>query len=481
MDWLVTKYLAYEHGIEGYADQLSAEGGTDVTLHVNTTAATFHVEVYRMGFYQGLGARLVHRTGEVRGRVQAPPGFEAGVNMVECRWSPSITLRIGDSWPPGNYLFKLVGSNGQQQYVPFTLRDDSSTAAVVMQNSVTTWQAYNLWGGYDLYGEDQGYIYGDVPVLAGAGYDNRSRIVSFDRPYYVDYSNGAGDWMQNEFPFLFFAERHGLDLAYWTDVDLHLRPELLGRHRCLVSLGHDEYWSASMREGAEKALASGVNLCFLGANACYRHIRLEASPTGPYRRVVCYKDAAEDPLYGVDNAEVTSDWGAPPLPRPESTLIGSMYQSYEANASMVVVDAGSWVFEGTGLADGDQLPGVIGSEIDGYEPSLPGPRNVQILCHSAADTISGPLYSDMTYYTRRGGGGVFASGTASFVPKLWNSPGHLPTDLAFLPVPGLTLPLDRIARNVLGKLSAGPASTVEPSKPTWQRYYSPSYGVASVE
>ena len=125
---------------------------------------------------------------------------------------------------------------------------------------------------------------------------SRARVVSFDRPYPQTWASGAADFVGNELPLLFHLESLGLDLTYWTDVDLHASPELLTNHRCLFSLGHDEYWSQPMRQGAAQANAAGVNLAFLGANACYRQIRLEPSTIGPNRLQVCYKDAAEDPL-----------------------------------------------------------------------------------------------------------------------------------------------------------------------------------------
>jgi hypothetical protein len=151
-------------------------------------------------------------------------------------------------------------------------------------------------------------------------------VVSFDRPYPQTWAQGSADFFGNEFPLLFEMERLGLDLTYWTDVDLHAQPQLLANHRCLFSMGHDEYWSTPMRDGATNALASGTNFAFLGANACYRQIRMEASPVGPNRREICYKDASEDPLYGSNNALVTVDWNADPLNLPESMLIGSMYR-----------------------------------------------------------------------------------------------------------------------------------------------------------
>ena len=232
------------HSIEGYPDHVSATTGDTVALHVSSTAPTFHVEAYRMGWYQGYGGRLIWRSAHDDGRGPADPGARALGEHVECNWAPSVHFDVTSEWPPGNYLLNSSGPNGQQKLMPFIVRDDSSTSAIVVQNSVTTWQAYNLWGEYSLY-------YG----VAGSGqsYDTRSRVVSFDRPYGLadrDWADGAGDWLGNDYPFVMLAEKLGLDVTYWSDLDFAANPDLLKRHRMLVSLGHDEYWSHSMLDGA---------------------------------------------------------------------------------------------------------------------------------------------------------------------------------------------------------------------------------------
>ena len=292
IDWIVTGQQE-PHAIEGFASQVSAQAGDTVAVCVNTTARTVALEAYRMGYYQGLGGRLVYRSGSAPGQAQPAATVDATTGMVSCPWRPTFTLDIDTTWPPGCYLLKLVGTGGEQQYVPLTVRDDTSTAAFVIQNSVTTWQAYNLWNGYSLYYGPDG--------KGGQDFANRARIVSFDRPYPHTWAQGCADFLGNEFPLLYHLESYGIDLTYWTDVDLHQRPQLLTNHRCLFSLGHDEYWSKPMRDAAVKAVAAGVNIAFLGANACYRQIRLQASPNGPDRQQICYKTASEDPLLGVQD------------------------------------------------------------------------------------------------------------------------------------------------------------------------------------
>ena len=435
--------------------------GDDVALFVNTTASAVQVQAYRMGYYQGLGGRLIWQSDFVAAKAQAAPVVTPGTGTVTCPWSPTTTISITKAWLPGCYLLKLVGSGGEEQFVPLTIRDDASTAAYVLQNSVTTWQAYNLWGDYSLY-------YGKT-ASGGQNFADRARIVSFDRPYPQTWASGAADFVGNELPLLFHLESLGLDLTYWTDVDLHVRPQLLANHRCLFSLGHDEYWSQPMRQGAAQANANGVNLAFLGANACYRQIRMEPSSVGPNRLEVCYKSAAEDPLALQQPELTTVNWDQAPVNQPESTLIGSMYQSVHAKADMVVTDASSWFYDGCNLKDGQAFPNMILGEYDRYVPSMPGPRNVDVLAHSPVPGQSN--WSDVTYYTAPGnGGGVLASGSASFVSML-STTGGIPSLVIPGPFPGITDVVRRAMENVYGRFGLGPASSYGSSGGSWTEVY----------
>jgi hypothetical protein len=433
--------------IEGFADMVSAQNGDLVTLYVSTPARSFHVEAYRIGYYQGFGGRFVWRSSRQRGHDQPSAVRTSGTNMVEAPWSPSLRIHIAADWPQGVYMLKLVAGNGAQSYVPLTLRDDSSHAAVVIQNSVTTWQAYNDWGGYSLY-------------HGAAGFNDRSRVASFDRPYVG--RRGSADFFWIESPLVYLAERLGLDVTYWTDVDLHERPGLLMHHRALVSLGHDEYWSSDMRRGALAARLQGVNLAFLGANDVYRHIRLVASPLGKDRREINYKVASEDPLFGVDNAEVTSQWREAPVPRPESLLLGGLYQCNPVHADMVISAATSWVFAGTGMDNGDRLPGAIDLEYDRVDGDLPTPASVQILAHSPLTCRGRGDHADVTYYTTRRGGGVIDMASQGWIPLLTCQPPQETTRCDRRAV--------RITTNILHMFAAGPAGIDHPSRPNLARF-----------
>jgi hypothetical protein len=467
-DWRINN-AGKDGDLEGYADKVSALPGETVRLFVSTKDPGYHVEAYRVGYYGGLGARLVWKSGELPGRKQDPAVRDKQTNMVEAPWSPSLAVQLTPAFPPGVYLFKLVGDSGIQHYVPLTIRDDRSTAAFVVQNSVTTWQAYNLWAGYDLYEGKNG--------SGGSDFEHRARVVSFDRPYQM--GAGSGDFLGNEFPLISLVESLGLDVTYWTDVDLHERGPQLLRHKALLTLGHDEYWSPEMRTGAEQARDNGVNLAFFGANAVFRKIRFEPSHLGGDRHEIDYKSAREDPMYGVNNKAVTVDWRLPPISQPESTLIGDFYDCNPVKADMVVGDPSAWVFAGTGLAKGDRLKNLVGPEYDRFDAS--GPKNVQIMARSPVNCRGRSSYSDMTYYSAPSGAGVWASGTNWWVSKLSEECSPLPstttsspTSTTFPATPRATKKtaicpkqaVTDITENVLNLFGVGPAGRTQPSTAT---------------
>ena len=434
--------------IEGYASAVSAQQGDTLAMYVSTQAPTFTAQAFRMGYYQGQGGRLIWSSPTLPGSRQALPSTTPGTNMVDAGWTPAFQLPITPQFPPGVYLVKLQGSDGFQHHIPFTVRDDASNAAYLVQNSVTSWQAYNEWGGYSLYYGVQG---------RGKDFAHRARVVSFDRPY--DKGDGSSDFLGLEHPLIMLMEQMGLDVTYTTDVDVHQNPALLTNHRSFWSLGHDEYWSTAMRDGAEAARDAGVNLAFLGANAAFRQIRYEPSATGPNRYQVCYKSAAEDPVARITPALTTVNWRDAPVSRPESIMIGQQYESNPVNADLVFVDPSAWIFAGTGIQAGTRIAVGVGSEYDRYYPEQAGPHNVQILAHSPLVCNNRPSFADMTYYSTPSGAGVFASGSIYWITKLSQpGPGSDYNPLAVA-----------VTKNLLTTFGAGPAGERYPSVPNYEQ------------
>jgi hypothetical protein len=441
--WRLTK-PATAGEIEGYAGAVSVGAGQPVDLYVSTAAPSFQVEAFRMGYYGGAFGHLVWSAGPVQGIKQPACPVTATTNTVSCSWSDPVSVPT-TGWVPGDYLFKLTSSSGWESHVPLTVRDDSSHAAYLVNNSVTTWQAYNLYGGYDLYSGPTG--------KGGVGLAARSKVVSFDRPYALGY--GGGDFVALELPMVSMMESLGLDVSYTTDVDVSERPSTLLQHRAFISLGHDEYWTLNMRTGVTAARDAGVNLVFLGANAAYRHIRLQSSSLGPDREEVDYKDPHVDPLLGKDNADVTPwawrDW---PNNDPESLLLGEMWQCNPVQADMVVTDPDAWLFAGTGLQNGSHIPGVVGPEYDHFDPYAPNPGNVMVAARSPVRCGGQREEADMTYYSASSGAGVWDTGTIDWVGSV----------LPYCATCTNQGPVTRITVNVLAAFGSGPAGDAHPSK-----------------
>lgn len=446
-NWKLTR-PATGNQIAGYANTVSIDEGGAVDLYVSTASPTYTVTAYRMGWYGGAEGRQIWASGSVPGRSQPACPVVAPTNTVECHWARPLHVQTTVAgWPQGDYLFKLTAASGYQSYIPLTIRDDASHAAYLIQNDVTTWEAYNTYGGYSLY---QGPAGPGQSTLA-----NRARIVSFDRPY--AFGQGAADFLGLELKLVALAESRGLDVTYTTDINVNQRPGLLLDHRAFISLGHDEYWSRTQRNAVVAARAHGVNLFFMGANAIYRPIRLESSPLGPDRWEVDYKNARQDPLYGKDNSLVTPwAWRDPPLNDPESKILGEEWQCNPARANMVVSDPTAWVWGGLHLAPGTQLPNVVGPEYDHYSPNQPSPPDVQILAASPITCNGVAHQADMTYYSWHStGAGVIDTGTIDWVGFL-------------APVCGTTCPevnraVTDATLNILRVFGEGPAGRKHPS------------------
>ena len=399
-DWRIpTSQVATDDELAGYADHTSVLPGETFGLRVSSTLGDVTVDAYRVGSYGGAGARLVwHAPQPLPGIRQPDPVIEAD-NMVVAAWAKTADVTTTD-WPEGSYLLKLTAS-GKSRYVPITVRSRSTADRLVLVNAVITHQAYNTWGGYSLYGGPDG---------------TRAGRVSFDRP---QKGNGAQQFFGDEIAVIQLAEGLGLDLAYVTSVDLDREPDLLRGASGMVSMGHDEYWTVPERRAVESARDSGTSLAFLGANAVYWRVRLEDGASGERHVVAAYKDAGIDPKKNA--ADTTAMWRSAPQPDPEHSLVGMLYECFPAYGDLVVEQPDFPLFAGTGVVQGDRIPGVIGIEIDRAYPIEGTPDSLSVVAHSpVACGESKQTFADMTYYDA-GSAGVWATGSMMWV-KVLNGP-----------------------------------------------------------
>jgi N,N-dimethylformamidase beta subunit-like protein len=199
--------------IEGFATQISTNAGQSVSFKINTASSGYTLDIYRLGYYGGSGARLVtsmHHTGADN---QPNPIFNAATRTVDAgNWSVTDSWTIPSTAVSGVYFAKLTTDTGNfQNLIPFIVRNDGTASDILFQTSDTTWEAYNPWGGYNLY---QG--------PSGSNSD-RAYAVSYNRPIATNSTallSGPHDYVfGEEYAAIYWLEQNGYDLSYISGID----------------------------------------------------------------------------------------------------------------------------------------------------------------------------------------------------------------------------------------------------------------------
>jgi len=385
---------------EGFANKTSVAPGETVTLYVSSQTASWSADVYRMGWYEGVGGErlleLPPQPGINQGGSTHP---DPGTGLVRAPWKPSLQVTIPATWRSGMYMFKLTDASGFESYIPLVVRGAGQAPAVFIHSSATD-EAYNRWG------YNQSLYSGSTRNLNL----DRAVEVSFDRPFQGDF--GAGYFFYWEYQMVQLLEREGIAADYLTDIDVHEHPELLRKYKAVVIVGHDEYWSRSMRDAYIHAVGSGVSLAVFGGNTGYRQIRLQPSQVGADRVLVCYKDASLDPEPNPALKTAVS-WRSPPTSWDEGTLLGESWIGTGEEIHRepwIVTNELSWVLGGTGLRNGQQLPGLVGYEQDSFAGGA-HPRFVDVFSSSPVPTGAGTVEANSTIYHGPSGAWVYDAGT----------------------------------------------------------------------
>src|SRR6266496_3951624 len=214
--------------LSGFGSKISINHGDSIDFYVTTTAPSFKIDIFRTGYYNQVGARLITSLGSFPGLHQAIPAPDAVTGMISCtNWTRTTSLTIPSNWVSGVYLAKLTSSTNKSSFIFFVVRNDGGNEDILFQTSVTTYQAYNLWGGTSLYGKDS-----SVKSYSGA----HATKVSFDRPFNPGDSNGAGHYFFFEYSFVYWMESQGYNVAYTTNVDTDARPAEIQKHKAFLSV-----------------------------------------------------------------------------------------------------------------------------------------------------------------------------------------------------------------------------------------------------
>ena len=333
----------------GFTTDISVNHGSTVSFKIQSGTNNWKIDIYRLGYYQGNGARLITTINMTSAAPQPAPITDPTTGEVDAgNWTITASWAVPANAVSGVYLAHLVDltNTSNENQIPFIVRADESTSDILFQTSDTTWHAYNGWGGANLYG-------GNGP--GGDSAPGRAYKVSYNRPIGTRDSIGTYAGWQDflfgaEYAAIYWLEQNGYDVSYIAGVDTARSPSLLHQHKIFTSTGHDEYWDTAARSNIEVARSAGVNLVFMSGNEVYWKTRWESSIDGtntPYRTLVCYKEtrhnAPLDPLDASPTWTWTGTWRdlrfSPPADggKPENHATGTIFQvdSWRSDAIQV--------------------------------------------------------------------------------------------------------------------------------------------------
>ncbi|MEZ6091982.1 MAG: DUF6605 domain-containing protein, partial [Pirellulaceae bacterium] len=409
--------------VEGYCSHQSIAAGERLSVFISTDpACPVNVDIYRMGYYDGKGGRLVASHQNIETQTQPVP--DAGKDRVrECQWRPSLQFTIPEDWLSGVYLGKLttVADENQpywQSYVIFIVRDNRN-AEVMFQCSDNTWQAYNRWPL-----NDSLYTHPDGAQKPGVA-------VSFDRPYGMycqifehPLSIGSGEFLLWEFPLCFWMEQQGYDVTYVSNSDL-LHLETLNRCRKFISVGHDEYWDTRQYDTVANGIDEGVDILWLSANSVYMVSPFSPSSSGQPNRIIT-RTGSFGPLREEESKTYGKIMGPFETHGPdERAIIGARsVVPFNGGGDWVCTKPEHWIFEGTGMKKGDRIEGFVGWEHHG-DPDLER-EGLQVIAEGT--TWAGgtqPGHWTATIFHGPQSNFVFNGSTIYWAQGLATPPGHI--------------------------------------------------------
>ena len=419
--------------IQGFATDISVNQGSTVTFKINTTAAAYRLDIYRMGYYGGSGARKVTSISASGPQNQPACLSDSATGLLDCgNWTISASWTVPANATSGIYFAKAVRTDtGGASHIVFIVRNDTSHSDLLFQTSDLSWQAYNDYGGKNLYGCNGVF---DLTC--------RAYKVSYNRPFHTRVFE-AETWVFNaEYPMVRWLEANGYDVTYFSGVDTERNAALIRNHKVWMSNGHDEYWPAGQRASVQAARDAGVHLAFFSGNTMFWKTRWENSTDGsntPYRTLVCYKEThANAVIDPADPPTWTGTWRdprfSPPADggQPENALVGTLFRMNGGQNGTITVpqaDGRMRFWRNTPVATlgtgqvATLAPGTIGAEFDDDEDNGFRPAGLfELSSTSITDSANylldygtnygaGTAIHKLTLYKAPSKAWVFAAGT----------------------------------------------------------------------
>lgn len=456
--------VASDQSLTGFTTDISYAPGETVGFKVTANVA-YDIDIYRIGYYGGMGARRIAT------RQQSSPVVQICQSLADpadcSNWLVTDSWTIPTDQVTGVYVAKVSPSTGVVSaslgsHILFVIRDDEGASDILFQTADTTWQAYNPYPTADIFDEPATTLY------------NGAHRVSYDRPLAVNGSARRRTFFGSQYHVIRFLERNGYDVSYFTGVDAARRGSEIAEHAVFLSSGHDEYWSREMRDAVAAARDAGTHLVFLSANLMYWKTRWEDG----FRTQVAYKTTQHDAA--ADDDGFTGTWrdvrfqNPGDLAEPENAVTGLIFGANDflntpnglRRIRVPETDGKMRIWRDTPVASAatcdvvELAPNTIGFEIDtdqdnGYRPpglvrlSSTSFSNAPVLIGAGTYAAGGDFADEAqathhaALYRQPGGGLVFNAGT------IWWSLGLGTTDFDNIYAGNLDLTATQATSNVL--------------------------------
>ncbi len=364
--------------ILAYPDRLSVLPGESLTLHIATDHPELRVAIYR----QGVTLELQHDHGwqpaRTVGVTPGPPDQAWGWDAYE--------FPIVAAAPSGAYIAMLWERDGADVVEPdqgvvtsvgrfgkalFVVRsaNPGRDATTLYRLPIATYHAYNFSGGASLYLDSPGRV-----TMHRPGGGTGGVVSDFTEPGKGDFdeldqASSRQTFEHYDAKFIRWLEGTGHQVDYCADTDIHADAdlELLTPYGLVLSVGHDEYWSAEMRANLAAYVAQGGNLAFFGANTCWWRIHYDVDLTG-------FASNRDNTVTRPDSDQ----WWVTPRHEPgasaEDSLTGVSYRNAggwwwpgRPPTGFEVQQPDHWVFEGGVDPTFGEAESLVGYECDGAE------------------------------------------------------------------------------------------------------------------
>lgn len=432
-------------GLLGYAWPKWVQAGEESEFRVHSVEQ-YRLELWRYGWEPELIRPLGwHDEHGPRATMQVTP--DGDYTQTGCEWnkvgyvSPTHRQFVKAPDRSGLYFFRAATHSGRQFSFPWIVAPRQPDSRIAVLASNITWNAYNAFGGRS------NYIHADqlppTPTVNSRqelrryidaehgtwGYAEYAPL-SFERPEpfcHIDFEERITDAIEGrqachlapaEWRLLGWMERENFAYDYYAETQLDDGTLDLAAYDILIICVHPEYWTRRMYDRLKTwVFEQGGRLMYLGGNG-----------------LNCEVELNENDSMTVHNGSIASLWSSGMGGRDsrfavrhesEASLLGVVFTPSGAmtGAPYKTVDADHWVFEGTGLKNGElfgeaslhkRCPGgASGHETD--KRSASSPANTHVLARGLNPDDGG---AEMVIFDTPSGGQIFSVGSINYVASL---------------------------------------------------------------